>query len=57
VDSGPVRITASVGVASWERETVDEVLGRADHALYEAKAAGRDQVVAAPSLGPVVPVA
>ena len=54
LDSGPVRITASVGVASWERETVDEVLSRADQALYEAKAAGRDQVVAAPRLDPLV---
>jgi diguanylate cyclase (GGDEF)-like protein len=49
LDSGPLRVTASVGVAAWERDTVDELLGRADLALYEAKAAGRDQVVAAPA--------
>ena len=54
VGSGPVRVTASVGVAAWERETVDELLGRADQALYEAKAAGRDQVAAAPGVGPLV---
>ena len=55
--SGPLRVTASVGAASWERETVDEVLGRADQALYEAKASGRDQVVVAPGLTPAVRVA
>ncbi len=54
LDSGPLRMTASVGVAAWERETVDQLLGRADQALYEAKAAGRDRVVAAPGLGPLV---
>ena len=54
VGSGRVRVTASVGVAAWERETVDELLGRADQALYEAKAAGRDQVVAVPATGPLV---
>jgi diguanylate cyclase (GGDEF)-like protein len=51
---GPVRVTASVGGASWERETVDELLARADRALYEAKSGGRDMVVLAPGLGPVV---
>lgn len=54
LDSGPLRVTASVGVAAWERETVDQLLGRADQALYEAKEAGRDMVMAAPSLGPVI---
>jgi diguanylate cyclase (GGDEF)-like protein len=54
LEGGPVSVTASVGVASWERETVDELLGRADHALYEAKSGGRDMVVMAPGLGPVV---
>ena len=38
----------SVGVASWDRvETVEELLARADAALYEAKEAGRGQVVVA----------
>ena len=54
LESGPLSITASVGAAAWERETVDELLSRADQALYEAKAAGRDQVVTAPGLGPLV---
>jgi diguanylate cyclase (GGDEF)-like protein len=38
----------SVGVASWDRvETVEELLARADGALYEAKEGGRGQVVVA----------
>lgn len=47
--AGPVRVTASFGVAagvplssSW----LDQLLGRADEALYRAKEAGRDRVVA-----------
>ncbi len=40
--------TASVGVAQWDGvEGPDRLLGRADQALYQAKAAGRDRVVAA----------
>ncbi len=40
--------TASVGVAQWDgAEGPDRLLGRADQALYQAKAAGRDRVVAA----------
>ncbi|MCW2967841.1 MAG: sensor diguanylate cyclase, partial [Solirubrobacteraceae bacterium] len=39
--------TASIGVACWEPgEAVDDLMGRADAALYEAKAAGRDRVAA-----------
>ena len=57
VESGPVRITASVGVAAWERETVDELLGRADDALYAAKSSGRDVVVAAARAAPIIRVA
>lgn len=44
-DGGPV--TVSVGVAAWRAgEPVDDLLARADHALYQAKAAGRNRVVA-----------
>jgi diguanylate cyclase (GGDEF)-like protein len=40
------RVTVSVGVAEYRRgETVPEWLARADHALYDAKANGRDRVV------------
>jgi len=41
-------VTASAGVASWDgRETGEELFGRADAALYEAKQSGRDRTVAA----------
>jgi two-component system, cell cycle response regulator len=39
-----VPVTVSVGWASWAGEDVDGLLGRADRALYAAKAAGRDCV-------------
>lgn len=44
----PVRITTSVGVAALEAGDpgVEVVIQRADRALYDAKAAGRDRVVA-----------
>jgi len=39
----------SVGVATWaDGEAIDGVLARADDALYQAKAKGRNQVVIAP---------
>ena len=42
-----IAITSSFGVAEWESgDTIDQVLRRADVALYEAKRAGRDRVVA-----------
>jgi diguanylate cyclase (GGDEF)-like protein/PAS domain S-box-containing protein len=41
-------LTASAGVASWDgSETGEELFGRADAALYEAKQSGRDRTVAA----------
>jgi len=37
--------TASLGVAVWQAgDTADDLLGRADQALYRAKAQGRDRV-------------
>ena len=47
-----VGVTVSIGWAAWEGEPGDELLQRADGALYEAKARGRDCVVAAPATLP-----
>jgi diguanylate cyclase (GGDEF)-like protein len=42
---GPQHITASIGVAASRREgTVEEVINRADDALYRSKRAGRNRV-------------
>ncbi len=42
-----IGITCSIGAAEWEsRDTIDSLLRRADVALYEAKRAGRNRVVA-----------
>ena len=43
----PVPVTVSIGVATWDGETPEELLHRADEALYAAKDAGRDRVMAA----------
>jgi diguanylate cyclase (GGDEF)-like protein len=45
---GRVRVTASFGVAQYRRST-SETFDAADRALYEAKAGGKDCVVAAPA--------
>ena len=54
--SGPHRVdgvdlvitfSAGVTVVANDEDTVDTMLARADEALYEAKAQGRDRVVAA----------
>lgn len=42
-------VTASIGIATWERgHRSDELISAADSALYEAKAHGRNHVEAAP---------
>ena len=43
----PVPVTVSIGVATWALESPEELLRRADDALYSAKDAGRDRVMAA----------
>ncbi len=43
----PVPVTVSVGVATWAGESPEELLRRADEALYAAKHGGRDRVMAA----------
>jgi diguanylate cyclase (GGDEF)-like protein len=40
-----VEVTASIGIASGQRASADELLRDADRALYEAKAAGKDRYV------------
>ena len=44
-----LNVTISAGCAAWEGEAADELLRRADEALYEAKRAGRDRVAGAPA--------
>jgi diguanylate cyclase (GGDEF)-like protein len=44
-DAGEVPVTVSLGVAQWAAgEGFDELVERADRALYEAKHGGRDRV-------------
>jgi diguanylate cyclase (GGDEF)-like protein len=44
-----MRVTVSIGIACLEvNDTVDTLLARADHAMYQAKASGRNRVVVAP---------
>jgi len=41
-----VPLAASLGITEYRRgETLDDLLARADLALYEAKHAGRDRVI------------
>jgi diguanylate cyclase (GGDEF)-like protein len=46
----PDRQTFSAGIAEWDgQEGPERLVGRADRALYEAKHAGRDRIIVAPS--------
>src|SRR3954454_20013984 len=45
--STDVAVTVSIGLATWAGESAEEFLHRADEALYAAKQAGRDRVMAA----------
>ena len=50
IDGVAVRVTASMGVASGVGAgSLDELLRRADAALYRAKDGGRDRVEVAPA--------
>ena len=48
-DAGPLTVTISVGVACLDPgdRSVEDLLGRADTGLYEAKRGGRDRVALA----------
>jgi diguanylate cyclase (GGDEF)-like protein len=44
----PDEVTCSIGLASWDfRESAADLVRRADEALYDAKAGGRDRFVTA----------
>lgn len=47
-EEGPIRITVSIGLTAAEAgdSSIEEIMKRADMALYEAKAKGRNTVVA-----------
>ena len=42
-------VTISIGWAAWEGESAEELMRRADEALYDAKRSGRDRVEGAPA--------
>jgi two-component system cell cycle response regulator len=46
-DGRPLSVTVSIGTATWDDELPQELLHRADEALYAAKAAGRDRAMSA----------
>ena len=48
-DGAVLAVTVSIGWAAWEGESAEELMRRADDALYEAKRSGRDRVEGAPA--------
>lgn len=59
-DKGPVRLTASLGVAAFrpdQKTTAAALIERADEKLYEAKRSGRDRVLADTSDVPAATIA
>jgi len=48
-DGVELAVTISAGWAAWDGESPEELLRRADEALYEAKRGGRDRVEGAPA--------
>jgi diguanylate cyclase (GGDEF)-like protein len=42
-------ITVTIGVASWQSGGMDDLISRADHALYAGKSAGRNTVQLSPA--------
>jgi PleD family two-component response regulator len=49
LEDGPLRVTASIGVAAGVEDGWEGLVRRADTGLYAAKEGGRDRVVAGPS--------
>jgi diguanylate cyclase len=48
VGSETLRISVSIGVAQWSGENPEQLIARADKAMYAAKSAGRNRVCASP---------
>jgi diguanylate cyclase (GGDEF)-like protein len=47
--TGPVRFTVSIGISIYKKDLpFEQLVGRADEALYKAKEAGRNRVVSLP---------
>ena len=48
-DETEIHITISAGIASWNGKeviSINELIDRADHALYQSKETGRNKVTA-----------